>query len=67
MRKSEYLPTQIQNRISYEDRVHRARDMAKEEKEIAVLAEMDEFYTGKSTDQSLNYDRKEINSFMSVK
>jgi len=53
MRKSEYLPTHIQDRISYEERVQRARDMAKEEKEMAVLAEMEEFYAGKSTDQSL--------------
>ena len=67
MRKSEYLPTHIQDRISYEERVQRARDMAKEEKEMAVLAEMEEFYAGKSTDQSLNYDHKEINSFMSIK
>ena len=65
MRKSEFLPTQIQMRISYEERLENARRMAKAEKDDQVTAEMDAQYHGASTDQSINYDSKELNDYMS--
>ena len=64
MNKSDFLPTQMQDRISYEERVQRCRDLAKAEKEDKVLAEMDAFYDGQSTDQSTNMDKQEINSWI---
>ncbi len=66
MNRSQYLPTQIQDRISYEEKVQRARDLAKAEKDDQITAEMDKQFQGKSTDQSTNFDRKEINSFLNV-
>ena len=66
IKRSEYLPTQIQDRISYEEKVQRARDLAKAEKDDKITAEMDALYHGASTDQSKNMDRQEICSFMSA-
>ena len=66
MNRSEFLPTQIQDRISYEERLENARRMAKAEKDDQITAEMDKFYAGESTDQSINYDRQELNDYMSA-
>ncbi len=66
MNKSEYTPTHIQSRISYKERLERGRDMAKEEKESQVLAEMDYFYSGASTDNTDNADKHEINTYMEL-
>ncbi len=66
MRKSSFTPTHIHVRISYEEIVQRGRDMAKEEKEGKVLAEMDEFYSGESTDNTYNADKHEINRYMAL-
>ncbi len=66
MNRSQYLPTQIQDRISYEEKLERARDLAKAEKDDQITTEMDKQFQGKSTDQSSNYDSKELNSFMSA-
>ena len=66
IKRSEYLPTQIQDRISYEEKVQRARDLAKAEKDDKITAEMDAQFQGASTDQSSNYDSKELNDYMSA-
>ena len=66
IKRSEFLPTQIQMRISYEQKVQRARDLAKAEKDDKITAAMDAQYQGASTDQSSNYDRKELNDYMSA-
>ncbi len=66
MNRSNFLPTQIQDRISYEQKVQRARDLAKAEKDDQITTEMDKQFQGKSTDQSTNMDRQEICSFMSA-
>ncbi len=64
MNRSQYLPTQIQDRISYEEKVQRARDLAKAEKDDQITEEMDKQFQGKSTDQSKNMDKQEINSWI---
>ena len=66
MNRSEFLPTQIQDRISYEERLENARRMAKAEKDDQITAELDAQFYGASTDQSSNYDRKELNEYMSA-
>ncbi len=66
MKLFEATPFKIQVGINEEERLSRARGMAKAEKESKVLAEMDDFYSGKATDNTNNYDRKELNSFMEL-
>ena len=66
MNRSEFLPTQIQDRISYAGCLENAGRMAKAEKDDQITAEMDAQFHGASTDQSSNYDRQELNSFMSA-
>ena len=64
MKKSEFLPYRVQTRIDYEEKLERARELAKAERK--VLAEMDKHYQGSSTDQSVNSNCKELNSYMEL-
>ncbi len=60
MRNYETLPSYIQKAIDFKERCERAREMARNEKHD------DEFFHGASTDQSVNYDRMEINSWITL-
>ena len=64
MKKSEFTPPYIQKAIDAKERLLRARALAGGEK--SVVAQADVFYEGKSTNQSINYDRMEINNFMEL-
>jgi len=52
----------IKKRIDERERLVKARALANGEK--GVMAQSDAFYRGKSTDNTLNYDKKEINFYM---
>jgi len=60
MRKFESLPQHIQVAINGKERCEKARELASNEKHD------DTFYQGKATDNTFNFDKKEINSFMEL-
>lgn len=64
MKKFEYLPPYVQKLIDEKERLLNGRALHKREKQ--ATGRLDAMYSGKSTDQSNNYDRKEINSYMSL-
>ena len=66
IKKSEFTPYVIQTRIDESERLQRARDLHKAEKENKVIEAMDVFYTGELTDNEFNFDRKEIHDYMSL-
>ncbi len=64
MRKSEATPFIVQERITARERSEKARALADREKCANDI--IDGFYSGNSTDNTNNYDKKEINSYMSA-
>lgn len=64
MKEFEYLPYYIQKLIDDKERLIKARALAEAEKQ--ATNRFDAMYRGKSTDQSNNYDRKEINAYIGV-
>ncbi len=65
MKKFEPLQQFIQKRIDEAERLKRAKSMAN--KESQATSQFDAMYGGKSTDQSMNFDRMEINSYMELR
>ncbi len=65
MKLFEATPFMIQEGISERERFEKARALAKRDKCVNDI--MDGVYSGKATDQSNNYDRKELQSFMELK
>jgi len=64
MKKYEYLPDYIQRAINAKEKLLKARALAWGEKTSAE--QYDAFYRGKSIDNSNNYDKQEINSYMGL-
>jgi len=64
VKKYEHLPDYVQRAINAKEKLEKARALAWGEK--IATEQYDAFYNGKSTDNSNNYDKQEINSFMKV-
>jgi len=65
MKKYEHLPLYVQKAIDAKERRDKAKALAWEEK--TTTEQYDMLYRGKSTDNSSNYDKQEINSYMELK
>jgi len=59
MKKYEHLPDYVQRAINAKEKLLKARAWAWGEK--TATEQYDAFYKGKSTDNSSNYDKQEIN------
>lgn len=64
MRKSEFTLPHIQKAIDAKERLIKANALACGEK--TATEQYDAFYRGKSTDNTSNHDKQEINSYMEL-
>jgi len=62
MKKYEHLPDYVQRAINAKERLERARELAWGEK--TATEQYNEFYNGKSIDNTDNHDKQEINSWI---
>ena len=64
MKKFEHLPDYVQRAINAKEKLEKARALAWGEK--TATEQYNAFYKGKSTDNTCNHDKQEINSYMEL-